>query len=190
MSKVSTAELSREFWEIFRTPELPELGPGPRTGVMHSRDLSRRLLDWLAIRHVEGVNESALRATALLYHDHHDEAHDLVQDGGDADSALIHAILHRREPDFWNAKYWFRRVGDHPIYRTLADRLPELPTNGEGKGVLARLTLTGSLDPFGMVDEVERVSGASTARAEVQLLRRLQHAEFEVLVEHLLAPAG
>jgi hypothetical protein len=31
-----------------------------------------------------------------------------------------HAIMHRREPDYSNAKYWFRRVGPHDIHPFLA----------------------------------------------------------------------
>lgn len=38
-------------------------------------------------------------------------AHGIVQDEGDADSAWVHALLHRQEGDLSNAAYWYRRAG-------------------------------------------------------------------------------
>ena len=40
-----------------------------------------------------------------------DEAHRIVQDEEDTDSAWIHAYLHRVEGDLGNAGYWYRRAG-------------------------------------------------------------------------------
>jgi hypothetical protein len=40
-----------------------------------------------------------------------DEAHKIVQDEDDADSAWVHAYLHRVEGDLGNAGYWYRRAG-------------------------------------------------------------------------------
>ena len=40
-----------------------------------------------------------------------DEAHKLVQDEAGADSAWVHAYLHRVEGDLGNAGYWYRRAG-------------------------------------------------------------------------------
>ncbi|WP_017749939.1 hypothetical protein [Scytonema hofmannii] len=37
------------------------------------------------------------------------KAHEIVQDANDADSAWIHAYLHRKERDLSNARYWYRR---------------------------------------------------------------------------------
>jgi hypothetical protein len=37
------------------------------------------------------------------------QAHDIVQDASDADSAWVHAYLHRKEGDINNARYWYRR---------------------------------------------------------------------------------
>lgn len=40
-----------------------------------------------------------------------DKAHQIVQNASDTDSAWIHAYLHRKEGDLFNARYWYRRTG-------------------------------------------------------------------------------
>ena len=40
-----------------------------------------------------------------------DAAHGIVQDESDANSAWVHAYLHRVEGDLGNAGYWYRRAG-------------------------------------------------------------------------------
>jgi len=40
-----------------------------------------------------------------------DRAHTIVQQMTDANAMWIHAYLHRKEPDIWNAKYWYRNAG-------------------------------------------------------------------------------
>lgn len=39
------------------------------------------------------------------------KAHDLADSRSDADSAWLHAYLHRKEGDEWNARYWYNRAG-------------------------------------------------------------------------------
>ncbi|BDI32995.1 hypothetical protein CCAX7_50460 [Capsulimonas corticalis] len=51
-----------------------------------------------------------------LLNDDLPRAHTLAQSlEGDSSADYWHAIIHRREGDFSNAKYWLRRVGPHPI---------------------------------------------------------------------------
>ncbi|GAB3537909.1 hypothetical protein GCM10027443_31770 [Pontibacter brevis] len=40
-----------------------------------------------------------------------DKSHELIQDLPDKDAAWIHAYLHRKEGDTWNADYWYRKAG-------------------------------------------------------------------------------
>ena len=38
-------------------------------------------------------------------------AHDIVDGGSDPFASWIHAYLHRKEGDEWNAGYWYRQAG-------------------------------------------------------------------------------
>ena len=61
-----------------------------------------------------------LQGLALLWHDHWTPAHEIAQSReGEPDHDLLQAILHRREGDFANAGYWFRRAGKHACYPIL-----------------------------------------------------------------------
>jgi hypothetical protein len=49
-----------------------------------------------------------------MWYDHRgdwDAAHTCIQDLPDEMAAHIHAYLHRKEGDIWNADYWYRRAG-------------------------------------------------------------------------------
>jgi hypothetical protein len=49
-----------------------------------------------------------------LWHDAHGDwhkAHDIAQAIETPDGAWLHAYLHRKEGDVWNADYWYRRAG-------------------------------------------------------------------------------
>lgn len=39
------------------------------------------------------------------------KAHDLIDSLGDKRSAHLHAYLHRKEGDLWNADYWYTKAG-------------------------------------------------------------------------------
>lgn len=70
------------------------------------------------------VNDSKLDPLAIallwLYVDDLERSHVICQDYPSGLGAYIHGVVHRREGDFWNSKYWFRRTsvridGVHPI---------------------------------------------------------------------------
>lgn len=48
-----------------------------------------------------------------LWHDANgdwEKAHTLIQDISGKEAAWIHAYLHRREGDIWNANYWYAKA--------------------------------------------------------------------------------
>ena len=178
---------SEAFWSLIATAEPPDLGQGPRKRVKPCPLLTEELSLYLAGLRINPNRAERLRAATLLYHDHHDEAHDIVQEMTDLDGALIHGILHRREPDYWNAKYWFRRFVAHPAHVALGRRLAALATTPEEGAQARALTLPGAFDPFEFVDACESAAKLPPTDPTTIWLRRVQHAEFEELVNHLLA---
>lgn len=50
-----------------------------------------------------------------------ERSHAISQDHGSAEGSFWHGIMHRREGDYGNSKYWFRRVGMHPVLHELAE---------------------------------------------------------------------
>ena len=53
-------------------------------------------------------------------------AHKIAQDLDTKEGAYWHGILHRIEPDPFNAKYWFAKVGTHPIHAALVEHARKL----------------------------------------------------------------
>ncbi len=55
-----------------------------------------------------------------------DAAHRIVQGESDADSAWVHAHLHRVEGDLPNARYWYARAGRRESRRALDEEWREI----------------------------------------------------------------
>ncbi len=53
-------------------------------------------------------------------------SHAIAQDIEGRDGALIHAYLHRKEGDLWNADYWYRQAGTARPVESLAEEFRQL----------------------------------------------------------------
>ena len=65
-------------------------------------------------------------AAIWLRFDFLDKSHQISQSLDTPEGSFWHGVMHRREPDFANAKYWFRRVGQHELYGPLAEEARKL----------------------------------------------------------------
>ncbi len=159
------------------------LGPDSRRGVPDEGAAVRAANDACAAAKVSGPRAECFRALVLLWNDHHESAHALVQDLPGADAAFVHGIIHRREPDFSNAQYWFHRVGRHAAFSAVAAGAGRVLASEAA--LLERLTSGGRWNAMAFIDEVSRASRGHDEE-HAQLLREVQRAEFMALGTHLL----
>jgi hypothetical protein len=101
--------------DLLAIPHPISLGPGSpnRTAGDRLRSLvGTALFDSVPI-HDEEMAQACLAGLWLRF-DYLDESHKLSQGIETPTGSFWHAIMHRREGDFSNSKYWWRRVGKHP----------------------------------------------------------------------------
>jgi len=168
-----------DFLKIIETEDLPSVGPSRRGSAKSIEQLNAEIESLNLIYSRIGLARSA----AFLWHDHLDASHDISQDLSSSDGSLLHGIMHRREPDYPNAKYWFRCAGDHSSYSTLASRVEEYLGEVDKGALLELLVPGGCWDPFAFVDAVET---AERMGENINILQNIQRLEFESLVEAFL----
>jgi hypothetical protein len=134
------------------------------------------------------VDETALRAGLFQWHDFLDESHQCSQSiEGEGENQLgdyWHAIMHRREPDYSNAKYWFRQFGDQPTYRELRSIADGILANSPAPDAPCwrdRLQAGSKWNPLAFVDLCEECAADEQSDLAIAA-RRIQYAEMSLLV--------
>lgn len=156
--------------ELLQEERMAQLGPGTPNRSVQSQ--LQALTIERAFAHVMVRDQqmaSACLAGLWLYHDYLDESHTISQGIETATGSYWHGIMHRREPDASNAAYWFRRVGEHPIFEELAREAQRL-------GMHLR---SEQWNPFDFIDLCEEHRGSETKQE--LLFRQIQHTEWQLL---------
>ncbi len=164
-----------------RYPTNP-LGPGQPHRPM--RPALAALTVERAFAHVQVVDSSAALACLAgvwLKYDFLHESHEISQQIETPTGSYWHGIMHRREPDYGNAKYWFCRVGQHPVFEPLwvaAQQIAAAYPIDEARELLT----WNRWDPYRFVDLCEAAAGDKEKR---QLFcREIALHEWELLFDH------
>jgi hypothetical protein len=175
----------QEIQKLFETLQPPELGPGPRPGIKSEAELKKCLDKALGNSSVQAEQWDLIIALVLLWHDHLDAAHAIAQEISNATGSFVHGIMHRREPDYGNAAYWFRRVGKHPAFAEIASRAGKaLDAKGQAE-LTQKLVPGGEWDPFAFVSACEGAARTSGRAEQKELMRELQAMETSALFDWL-----
>jgi hypothetical protein len=126
---------------------------------------------------------AAVRAGLLLWNDDLDASHTIAQSIETPTGSAWHAIMHRREGDFSNSKYWYRRVGEHPAFPAIFQAVQSTlagETSDAAKKFRAQLEQRQRWQPETFVDICQ---DAITRQAEADWMRRVQLYEMTALLD-------
>jgi len=138
------------------------------------------------VRHADDAR--AALAGLWLWHDALGESHTISQAISTPTGSFWHAIMHRREGDFANAKYWYARCRNHPALAEVAANAREtLGPAAADAGPLHRL-LGDAWDPDGFVDVVEAVHRKRQDPLYATAVR-FQQLEWRALFDHCVRAA-
>ena len=177
----SIADHGPVFAALLAEPRLAPLGPGTPNESMRSRLAALDVSEAFAPHMIADLDMMrACLAGLWLYHDFLPESHGISQEINTPTGSYWHGLLHRREPDFANSKYWFNRVGRHPVFEPLRQEAARQAAGASGEA--AFLTTQKNWDPFAFVDLCES-SYAESSRWHA-LCRQIQHVEWQLLFDH------
>ena len=141
---------------------------------------------WGAVHSEEDAN--AMLAGLWLWHDWLDESHRISQSLSSATGSFWHAIMHRREGDFSNSKYWYARCQSHPVLGQMANQVGQILHALPADKVFLRL-MSGGWNPSAFVDLVESVE-ADERSAKHAAAVSLQQLEWRLLFDHCTRAAA
>ena len=132
----------------------------------------------------DSIMASCCHSALWLLHDYLDESHRISQSVDTITGSYWHGIMHRREPDFSNAAYWFRRVGRHPVFTELvvAARMLARGARADEQADLAFLVHQETWDPFRFIDLCSAVVEGRSSNGV--LCRQVAAAEWQLLFDY------
>ena len=113
-----------------------------------------------------------------LLHNYLDQSHTISQDLHSCNGSFWHGIMHRREPDYGNAAYWFRKVGEHPVFGDLVIQLSQGNTDTTALGLICE----GQWDPFAFIDVCAQASNPPDETTK--LCQQITSVEWQLLFDY------
>lgn len=129
---------------------------------------------------------ACVKSGLLLWNDAMDASHTVSQEIHNETGSYWHAIMHRREPDYSNALYWFHKVEAHTLFAGVREAALELAAERqqapEVLRLMAAIESVAAWDPRRCVQWCEAAAAPTADPAVRDWLQALQLCEMQLLL--------
>lgn len=165
------------------TKDLPPLDSGkPDSSVNEVIDGLTAELAFKGFEVADRLMAQSCIAGIFLLNNRLEASHKISQEIESQTGSYWHGLMHRREPDFGNVKYWFRQVNNHPVWCDLCTYANDLTQEQTAEAVTDFLREQKVWVPYKFIDLCE---SALSSRTEIeQLCREIQMHESILLFDY------
>lgn len=168
--------------ELLDMERLPELGPGRPNREAEPKLAALTMEALFGGAKVDDSMASGCLAGLWLHHDFLDRSHEISQEIQSQAGSYWHGIMHRREPDYFNAKYWFRKVGRHGLFGGLLAAAREEAAGHPAAGKAQTLVNGTAWDAYRFIDLCQQAAESGDGELS-DLCRRIARAEWRLLFD-------
>ncbi len=171
------------FSRLLQEERLMPLGPGEK--IKEGFEELRKTRIASAFEGQRVMNRDAAEcclAGLWLYFNYLDTSHAISPEIFTQDGSYWHGMMHRREGDYWNAGYWFRKVSSHPIFLDLHDEAAEIVTEIGINAATSFLVHQEKWDPLLFIELIEK--SVNTNKPTELICKKIQLAEWQLLFDH------
>ncbi|MBX3422296.1 MAG: hypothetical protein KF752_12145 [Pirellulaceae bacterium] len=178
---IEPALLGTDILSVVQAAPLPGLDDQPKCSLT-----TKRVARLISEQSVSGHVAAALWLLACDL----ERSHAISQLLHDPSGSYWHAIMHRREGDYSNSKYWIRQAGRHPVFSQLAhvvrQRQPELAEELANQPTASRQSNSDAAWVESLVDTVHYACTCTSARSDLMVL--VGWWEWQLLFAYALQP--
>lgn len=171
------------FSEFILDDRLMSLDSGSPNKKFQKKLNNLKIRDTFANHKIVDANMASMCLAGIcLLHDYLDKSHKICQSVFTLEGSYWHGILHRREGDYYNSKYWFGQVGKHPVFKPLQQTAVEAASKFEQNEFMQFLSEQKKWNPMAFVDLcAETVMNNSQNEF---LCRKIQQYEWSILFDY------
>lgn len=148
MANFSTSKYGPVFEQLINPSSIVAIDEGSANRDLHSGLQAANIDNAFTTTVVDEDFAACCISGAWLWNNFLDESHTISQEIETTTGSFWHGIMHRRECDYSNSKYWFRKVGYHDVFDSLAQQAVAFAGGTDQYGLIE----DGDWDPFGFVD--------------------------------------